>query len=377
MLSYDGMARDRVGPGEFALTSDGQMDGTFTVTLQAGSGNRTVTRLDLNRSGSGIWDTEPNNGFWQLGAANALDNSLYNAGNGTVSFPLADGGSFKIFASDYQGLLFLPGSSFTLTVSFADGSMAAANFTLNQALPPPLLISCSATSFQASADFSPEQGQNCWYYLTSTEEQMVFVPSSNWWNGGGEQYLIVGNNWQHPGVNYDSVRRWVAAQAGTVHVTGAVSRPDPNGDGVLVTIKHNGLPIWQSDIPPAGTGIPFDLTESVAIGDSLDFVVNKKGDNRYDSTTFDPTIVLSDTIVPNTGALKLTWQDNSTNEDGFQIERKLEPGGFYIQLASVTANINFYVDTDSVSGTTYCYRVRAVNSSEISGYTNEACATAP
>jgi hypothetical protein len=289
---------------------------------------------------------------------------------------------------------------------------------------------------------------------------MVFVPSSNWWNGGGEQYLIVGNNWQHPGVNYDSVRRWVAAQAGTVHVTGAVSRPDPNGDGVLVTIKHNGLPIWQSDIPPAGTGIPFDLTESVAIGDSLDFVVNKKGDNSYDSTTFDPTIVLSSTftsptvatptispnggnytgsvlmtlqtvtvgaliyyttdgstptqsstlysgaitltsgaiikaiafksgynlsgeanamftIVPNTGALTLTWQDNSTNEDVFQIERKLEPGGLYIQIASVTANFNFYVDTDSVSGTRYCYRVRAVNSSEISAYTNEACATAP
>ena len=76
-------------------------------------------------------------------------------------------------------------------------------------------------------------------------------------------------------------------------------------------------------------------------------------------------------------SLNLTWQDNSTNEDGFQIERKIGTDGLYIPIASVAANYNFYLDTVLVSGTTYCYRVRSFNSSEISGYTNEACATAP
>ena len=76
-------------------------------------------------------------------------------------------------------------------------------------------------------------------------------------------------------------------------------------------------------------------------------------------------------------SLNLTWQDNSTNEDGFQIERKIGTDGLYIPIASVAANYNFYLDTVLVSGTTYCYRVRGFNSSEISGYTNEACATAP
>ena len=116
------------------MSADGSLDGTFTVTLSAGSGNRTVTRLDLTRSNqSGIWDTQPNNGFWVSGAASTLDAALFNAANGSVNFPLTAGRAFKIFASDFQGQLFVPGSSFTLTVSFADGSTATANVSIGGA----------------------------------------------------------------------------------------------------------------------------------------------------------------------------------------------------------------------------------------------------
>ena len=130
-LSFNGQIRDRVGGGETALSADGQMDGTFTVTLSAGSGNRTVTRLDLARGvDQGNWDTQPNNGFWVLGAASTLDAALFNAANGTVNFPLTAGSSFNIFASDFQGAMFVSGSSFTLTASFADGSTATTNVSI-------------------------------------------------------------------------------------------------------------------------------------------------------------------------------------------------------------------------------------------------------
>ena len=129
-LSFNGQIRDRVGGGETALSADGQMDGTFTVTLSAGSGNRTVTRLDLARAGEGNWDTQPNNGFWVLGAASTLDAALFNAANGTVNFPLTAGSSFNIFASDFEGAMFVAGSSFTLTASFADGSTATATASI-------------------------------------------------------------------------------------------------------------------------------------------------------------------------------------------------------------------------------------------------------
>ena len=85
------------------------MDGTFTVTLSAGSGNRTVTRLDLARAGEGNWDTQPNNGFWVLGAASTLDAALFNAANGTVNFPLTAGSSFNIFASTSRSVCLLRG----------------------------------------------------------------------------------------------------------------------------------------------------------------------------------------------------------------------------------------------------------------------------
>src|SRR5262249_25533198 len=102
-LSFLGRLRDKVGQSNTAFAPDGALDGTFQVTFQAGSGPRTVTRLELRRNGSvDMWDTNPSTGAWALAAASGLDGALLNAGNGTVSFAVADGGSFNVFASDYN-----------------------------------------------------------------------------------------------------------------------------------------------------------------------------------------------------------------------------------------------------------------------------------
>ena len=102
-FSFEGTTADRVGQSTTALSGDGLPDGVFTVTLLPGSGNRTVTQLRLIRiAGSQEWDTIPG-GFWVTGAAATTAGSLFNAGNGTVNFPIVEDGSFKIFASDYQG----------------------------------------------------------------------------------------------------------------------------------------------------------------------------------------------------------------------------------------------------------------------------------
>src|SRR5262249_22767641 len=135
-LNYNGKLRDRVGQGDLALGPDNSLDRTFTVTLLSGCGSRTVTRLDLSRSGGGNWDTVPANGYyWALGAANSLDGTLYNSADTRVNFAVADGGSFSVFASDNSNNLFAGGSSFTLTVAFADGSTATASFIIPSPLP--------------------------------------------------------------------------------------------------------------------------------------------------------------------------------------------------------------------------------------------------
>jgi hypothetical protein len=71
---------------------------------------------------------------------------------------------------------------------------------------------------------------------------------------------------------------------------------------------------------------------------------------------------------------QLAWVDNSNNEDGFRLERKLGPTGNYAALTTVGTNTETYADTAVNSGVTYCYRVKAFNAAGESGYTNEVCA---
>src|SRR5258705_43296 len=80
-------------------------------------------------NGDGIWSTNPDP-FWILGAANGLDTALLNAANDTVNFPLTGGSNFKVFISDYQNRMFISGSTFVLTVNFADGSSATGTVTV-------------------------------------------------------------------------------------------------------------------------------------------------------------------------------------------------------------------------------------------------------
>src|SRR5262249_51497451 len=74
-------------------------------------------------------------------------------------------------------------------------------------------------------------------------------------------------------------------------------------------------------------------------------------------------------------SLVVNWQDNSTNEDGFKIERGVS--GSYAEIGSVGPDIRSYTDSSVIAGTTYCYRVRAFNSSGVSSPSNESCPSIP
>jgi hypothetical protein len=158
-LRFDGLIRDRVGQNNLSRSPDGQPDGTFTVTLNAGSGNRTVTQLFLMNNLGGVWNTQGGDLYWTLGAANDWDSTLVNGGNDTVNFPIADGGEFKIFGADYENRMFLTGTVFTLTVSFSDGSTSVANIAF--ASQPVLTVA-------ATTPTANEGGANGVFTLTRT-----------------------------------------------------------------------------------------------------------------------------------------------------------------------------------------------------------------
>ena len=61
-----------------------------------------------------------------------------------MNFPVTDGGSFVIFASDLQGIEFLPGRTLTLVASFSDGSTATAVTTVST--PATLTVAFNGSS---------------------------------------------------------------------------------------------------------------------------------------------------------------------------------------------------------------------------------------
>jgi len=62
-----------------------------------------------------------------------------------------------------------------------------------------------------------------------------------------------------------------------------------------------------------------------------------------------------------TNRINLTWIDNSSNEDGFNLERSTN-GGNYTTVGMVAAGVTNYSDIGLLTGTTYYYRVQAFRS---------------
>ncbi len=92
-------------------------------------------------------------------------------------------------------------------------------------------------------------------------------------------------------------------------------------------------------------------------------------------TSLDSPTSLSTTST--SSAIGLAWSDNSSNEDGFRIERATSEFGTYTQIATSTINATSFEDASVTADTYYCYRVIAFNTGGYSpAYSNTSCNTA-
>ncbi|MBI2819466.1 MAG: S8 family serine peptidase [Acidobacteria bacterium] len=112
---------------------------------------------------------------------------------------------------------------------------------------------------------------------------------------------------------------------------------------------------------------------------------NATGNSKYSNTaeaTTDPQPVIppaapSDLTLPSItyNQINLAWTDNSTNEDGFRIERCMgtmtsctDPG--FLQIGEVGPDVNTYNSNGLAAETTYTFRARAFNAAGNSSYSN-------
>ena len=179
--------------------------------------------------------------------------------------------------------------------------------------------------------------------------------------------------------------------------------------GVTFTVSNTGggTLTTGSLTVPSGYSITNSLSSSIGAGSSDTFTVamststagtfsgnvsftnNVSGQSPFTfpitGTVVDPTPTAPSNLQITgytSNSVTMTWSDNSNNETSFEIDRKTGAGGTYAAVASLAANTNTWTDsasTDSSNvptpGTTYYYRVRAINGSYFSSYATEQSVT--
>ena len=132
------------------------------------------------------------------------------------------------------------------------------------------------------------------------------------------------------------------------------------------------------------TRIPFWSNPSVSYGGYPTGTTSADNERTLDNTAwtvanFRPSPPSAPTNLTATAVplwqINLSWNDNSSNESGFRIERS--SGGGWSTLETVPANTTNHADTTAIPGTTYTYRVFAYNAVGDSPASNSAGAMLP
>ena len=225
--------------------------------------------------------------------------------------------------------------------------------------------------------------------LSGTAPNLTYRPATNY--NGSDSFTFTVNDGS------------LSSAAATVSITVTPVNDAPVADAQSATVPYNtatAITLTGSDAegsaliytvvagPTNGTlsGTAPNLTYTPNVGsagaDNFTFRVNDGTTNSpaamVSITTQNPSGVpaapssLTVTMPAVNGALNLAWNDNSTNEDGFKIERSSNGNNGWAQIAAVGINVHSYTNSGLANKTTYYYRVRAYNRLGDSAYSNTA-----
>ncbi len=178
----------------------------------------------------------------------------------------------------------------------------------------------------------------------SNDNDSSWMKFPNWQSTGQDAHTVLSTAsalFMNPNSDYHLLSTAPAVDAGT-----STSAPTTDYDG---------------NARPAGSGYDIGAFEYGSSGSSVTVPEDPSG--------------LSAT-ANSSSQVALTWNDNSSNETGFKIERKTGSGS-YSQIATVGENVTSYSDTTASGSTQYAYRVCATNAVGDSGYATSSAVTTP
>jgi hypothetical protein len=170
------------------------------------------------------------------------------------------------------------------------------------------------------------------------------------WQGSSQypdpvlHYVSLTADGGHPGSPLAVVRRWTSPVDGAVTIDGALNHPDPHGDGVealIVSSRHGIVGRWIAEHHQTPT--PINCVE-VTRGDTIDFVVDPRGNDNYDSFNWAPRLRLltSDSRPPAIGRspdVDQTW-DAKANFHG-PLPPRPDPWACFAQVLLLTNEFIF------------------------------------
>ncbi len=93
-------------------------------------------------------------------------------------------------------------------------------------------------------------------------------------------HLAIDARGGHPGRQHAAVIRWVAPEAGKVHVRFSLNRPSDKGDGVIYQLRRGDEVLHRRDAATGGSGGHIDV--DVQPGDAIDWIVAAGPTDSYD-----------------------------------------------------------------------------------------------
>lgn len=220
----------------------------------------------------------------------------------------------------------------------------------------------------------------------SAEPGSQFLGWSGDCNGIGACEVVLSEN-RSVIANFESVSAPDAPynlQANTVsssRINITWSAASPTAEGFIIERRREDEPSWlkiytahsydrsfSSGALNAGTTYYYRVCAFNAVGNSG--YSNDAGATTFSDAPAAPTALTA--TARSESSIQLSWTDNSTNEDGFVIERRKEGVVGWTLAGYAGWNSTSYVDWSVSASTTYYYRVRAHNTVSYSSYSNEA-----